>query len=108
MEYEWVKYLLAILSGLVTAIPLVLKLIEYVQKSVKEKNWPDMLDKLMQLMETAEEKFTQGAEKKEWVLAMMKASADSLNYDLDIEQVGTMIDSLCDMSNKVNAPDCSK
>jgi hypothetical protein len=85
-----------------------LKLIEYVQKSVKEKNWPDMLDKLMQLMETAEEKFTQGAEKKEWVLAMMKASADSLNYDLDIEQVGTMIDSLCDMSNKVNAPDCSK
>lgn len=33
---EWLKYLVAIVSGLITAIPLVVKLVEYVQKAVAE------------------------------------------------------------------------
>lgn len=101
---NWMQMIIAVLSGLVTAIPLVYKLVEYIRKAVKEKNWPSMLEKVMSLMATAEKKFESGADRKEWVIAMMKASADSLNYDLDVEALSKMIDSLCDMSNVVNAP----
>lgn len=101
---DWVQFALSIVAGLATAIPLVIKLVEYVQKAIKEKNWGTMLDMVMQYMETAEEKFETGAEKKEWVLAMVKASADTINYDIDLTVIGEMIDKLCDMSNVINPP----
>lgn len=43
-----------------------------------------------------------GAERKEWVLAMLKASADGINYDIDYDAIADMIDSLCDMSKVIN------
>ena len=95
---------ISIVAGLATAIPLVIKLVEYVQKAVKEKNWNKLLALVMQLMEQAEQKFSDGATRKEWVLAMVKASAESINYDIDIEAVADMIDKLCDMTKVVNAP----
>lgn len=101
---EWINYAVSILSGLAVAIPLVVKLVEYVQKSIKEKNWNKLLDLVMKLMSEAETKFETGADKKEWVIAMVKASADTINYDIDIDAVGELIDSLCDMANVVNAP----
>ena len=105
---EWVKYVVAILTGLATAIPLVIKLVEYVKKAVKEKNWNKLLDMVMSLMEEAERKFDDGATRKEWVMAMVKSSADSINYDIDMEAVSELIESLCEMSkivNKENAAD---
>ena len=96
------------MSGLVVLIPLVVKLIEYVKKATKEKNWNKLLDMTMKLMEEAEIKFTEGSDRREWVLAMIKASADSINYDIDIEEVGKMIDSLCDMTKVVNPPVASE
>lgn len=105
---EWINYAVSILSGLTIAIPLVIKLVEYVQKAVKEKNWSNLLELVMNLMSEAEGKFEDGATKKEWVLAMVKSSAESINYDIDIEAVGKLIDSLCDMSKVVNADNKSK
>ncbi len=102
MEMEWVKLIISILSGLAAAIPLVIKLIEYVQKAVKERNWNQVLKIVMDLMETAETKFESGAERKEWVLSMLKASADSINYDIDYQAIGDMIDNLCDFSKVIN------
>lgn len=102
MEMEWVKLAVSILSGLAAAIPLVIKLVEYVQKAIKERNWNQVLKIVMELMETAETKFESGAERKEWVLSMLKASADSINYDIDYQAIGDMIDSLCDFSKVIN------
>lgn len=99
---EILKYIAAIASGLAAAIPLVIQLIKYVKQAVKERNWGVVLSKVMSLMETAETKFAEGAERKEWVLAMLKASADSINYDIDYDAIGEMIDSLCDMSKIIN------
>ena len=105
MNMAWMKLLIAILSGLITAIPLVVKLVEYVQKAIKEKNWNELLRMVMNYMETAESKFDNGADRKEWVLAMVKASADTVNYDIDMNAVSDLIDSLCNMSKTVNAPE---
>ena len=105
---EWINYAVSVLSGLAVAIPLVVKLVEYVKKAVKEKNWNQVLKLVMDLMTEAEKKFETGAEKKEWVLAMIKASADSINYDIDTNAISELIDSLCDMSKAVNAPSANK
>ena len=98
------NFIISIIAGLGAAIPLVLKLIEYVQKAVKEKNWGQLLNLVMSLMAEAESKFETGAERKEWVLAMVTASAKEINYDVDVSVISGMIDSLCAMSKQVNAP----
>lgn len=98
------NFIISIIAGLGAAIPLVLKLIEYVQKAVKEKNWGQLLNLVMSLMAEAESKFETGAERKEWVLAMVTASANEINYDIDMSAVSSMIDSLCAMSKQVNPP----
>ncbi len=104
MNMEWLRLLVSVLAGLATAIPLAVKLVEYVQKAVKEKNWGKVLDMVMKYMATAEKKFDNGADRKEWVLAMVKASAETVNYDIDMEVVSKLIDDLCEMSKAVNAP----
>lgn len=101
---EWLELAVSILAGLATAIPLVIKLVEYVKKAVKEKNWNALLDMVMDYMEIAETKFETGAERKEWVLAMVEASADTVNYDIDLAVVSKLIDSLCSMTKVVNPP----
>lgn len=101
---EWTDVVLSIISGLAAAIPLVIKLVEYVRKAVQEKNWNNLLKLVTRLMEEAENKFTNGADRKSWVISMVQASADTINYEIDINQVSELIDSLCAMSKIVNAP----
>lgn len=101
---EYTDLIIAIIAGLATAIPLVIKLVEYVKKSVQEKNWGQLVSLVIDLMEEAETKFEDGATRKEWVMAMAKAAADSINYKIDEEALSKMIDALCDMSKVVNAP----
>lgn len=100
---EILKLIAVIASGLAATIPLVIQLVKYVKQAIKEKNWPVVLQKVMDLMEIAERKFEEGAERKEWVLAMLKASADGINYDIDYDAIADMIDRLCDMSKIINA-----
>ena len=104
MRTEWVNIIISVLSGLAVAVPLAIKLIEYVKKAIKERNWTQILNMLMKYMEEAETKFESGADKKEWVMAMIKASADTVNYDVNMDVISNMIDELCNMSNVVNAP----
>ena len=101
---EYTDLIIAIIAGLATAIPLVIKLVEYVRKSVQEKNWGQLVSLVIDLMEEAETKFEDGATRKEWVMAMAKAVADSINYEIDEDSLSKMIDALCDMSKVVIAP----
>lgn len=100
---EILKLVAAVASGLAAAIPLAIKLVECAKQVIKERNWSIVIQKVMDLMEVAESKFAEGAERKEWVLAMLKASADGINYDIDYDAIANMIDRLCDMSKIVNA-----
>lgn len=99
---QWLEYVLSIVAGLAAAIPLVIKLIEYVKKSIREKNWPEMLKMVMGFMEIAEKKFEDGETKKAFVMSMVAASAEKVNYDIDMNVVSEMIDSLCDLSKEIN------
>ena len=101
---EWVDIIVSILSGLVAVIPLVIKLVQYVEKAAKEKNWQALLSLVTNLMTEAEAKFNNGNERREWVLMCVKASADTINYEIDMEIVDQLITDLCAMSKLVNAP----
>lgn len=101
---DWYEVIISILSGLAVAIPLVIKLVEYVRKAIKEKNWKDLLELVTNLMKEAEGKFDNGADRREWVITCVKATASTINYDIDIDVVGKLIDELTAMSKIVNAP----
>ena len=97
-----INVIVAVLAGLATCIPLVLKLVQYVKKATQEKNWGGLLDLVMELMEQAEKKFADGATRKEWVMAMVQTSAEYVNYPLDTQALSNMIDELVNLTNKVN------
>lgn len=98
----WIQAIISILSGVAILVPLVVKLIEYVKKNAKEKNWSSMLVLVMNLMSQAETMFDKGADKKEWVINELKAVANTLNYEIDWDVVGEMIDKICDVSKEIN------
>lgn len=102
MDAEWVRLITSVLSGLAVTIPLVIQLVKYVQKAIQERNWPKVVKLVTGYMERAETMFEKGADRKEWVMAMVKASADAVEYDLDMDKISELIDSLCDMSKIVN------
>ena len=102
---NWAQLITAILAGLATAIPLVVKLVNVVQAAVKEKNWNQLLKMMMDYMTQAEKNISSGAERKEWVMSMVKASAATINYDLtpeDEAKLADLIDAICDASKIIN------
>lgn len=101
---EWLELAVSVLAGLAAAIPLVIKLVEYVKKAIKEKNWGVVLNLVISYMEIAETMFETGAERKEWVLDMIKESANVVNYDIDIVVIDKLIDDLCAMTKAINPP----
>jgi hypothetical protein len=96
------ELLIEILGGLVVIIPLVVKLVEYVKKSALEKNWNNLIRLLLNLIATAEEKFDNGADRKQWVIAMIQASANTINYPITEKELGDLIDNLVALTKKVN------
>jgi hypothetical protein len=98
----WTTIILPIISGLVTAIPLIIKLVEVSQKNIKEKDWSMVMQLVLRLMTEAEENYSTGAERKEYVLDSIKALQSTLNYDVDLDAIGSMIDSIVKTSKQIN------
>lgn len=98
----WIQAIISILSGVAILVPLIVKLIQYVQANAKEKNWSSLMVLVMNLMAQAEQMFDKGADKKEWVINELKAVASTLNYEIDWNVVSEMIDKICDVSKEIN------
>lgn len=99
-----VSIIVAILTGLAACIPLAVKLAQYAQKAAKEKNWGAFLGLAVDLIQQAEQKFNDGSTRKEWVMAMVKTSAEYINYPVDSDALSNLIDALVGMSKTVNVP----
>lgn len=100
---DWVNVIVSILSGLAVVIPLAVELVKWVKKAVQEKNWSKLITLVMTFMAEAEKMFSTGEERKNYVLLAIKASADTINYPIDMEQVSKLIDEIVAMSKVVNA-----
>lgn len=94
--------IIEILAGLAIVIPLVIELVKYVRKSALERNWTNLIQLVMSLIAAAEEKFDNGADRKQWVIAMVQASANTINYPISDKELGDLIDDLVELTNRVN------
>lgn len=100
-----IQIIVSILTGLAACIPLAIKLVQYVQKAAQEKNWGAFLGLAVDLIQQAEQKFSDGATRKEWVMAMVKTSAEYINYPVDSDALSNLIDALVGLSKNVNVPE---
>lgn len=98
----WMNIVLPIISGLVATIPLVIKLVDVAQKSAKAKNWEAVIQLVLALMKEAEQNYTNGADKKQYVMSSIKAMEKSLQYDIDENAIGELIDAVVDATRKIN------
>ena len=99
---EWAKLIISNLTGIAAIIALVISLVKYVKQAIKEKNWPQVVKMVSDYMEQAEDMFDSGADRKQWVMAMVQVSADSVKYNITMTEIGQLIDDLCAMSKVVN------
>ena len=99
---EWAKLIISNLTGIAAIIALVISLVKYVKQAIKEKNWPQVVKMVSDYMSQAEDMFESGADRKQWVMAMVQVSADSVKYNINMTEIGQLIDDLCAMSKIVN------
>lgn len=102
---NWVEIVVSILSGLAVCIPLVVQLVNTVRAAVQEKNWAQLMNIVLELMEQAETMFEKGADRKAWVMAGVESAAISVNFNYDDaakRKVSEMIDAICDAAKVVN------
>ncbi len=104
MNMEWAKLILSNLTGIAAIIALMISMVKYVQQIIKDKNWPEVVKMVAGYMEQAEDMFDNGASRKEWVMAMVKASPEAVKYGINMSDIDKLIDDLCKMSKTVNAP----
>lgn len=97
-----VKYVPQILVGLAVIIPLIVALIKYVTKAADDKNWNIIVKMVLDLMVQAEQDYSTGAEKKEFVMNQLKVLANTVDFEIDWDKVSDLIDALCDMAHEVN------
>ena len=98
----WIEIIVSIITGLVVCIPLVVKLVQFIRSAVKAKNWAPMMQLVLKLMAEAEENYSTGAEKKAYVIDSIKALEGTLNYDVDVDAIDAMIDSIVLATKKIN------
>lgn len=98
----WIEIVIAVLTGLATCIPLVIKLVQTIKEAVKAKNWTPLMQLMLKLMAEAEDNYSTGAEKKTYVIDSIKALESSLNYDVDMDAVSAMVDAIIDATKKIN------
>ena len=102
---EYIELIVAVLSGLATAIPLVVQLVKYIKTAMQEKNWNDILELVMEYMKAAEGMFDSGAERKQWVMESIVVGAKGIDYPLDdvaMAKISDMIDGICAAAKKIN------
>ena len=100
---KWIELIIAVLSGLVATIPLVTQLVKYVKAAIQEKNWSKVMKLVLNLMTEAEKNYATGAERKQYVISSIESIKDTLNYQVDMNQISAMIDAIVAASKTINA-----
>ena len=99
---EWLKLILSIISGIVTCVPLVITLVKVLRDLYKEKNWDKLVVIVSKFIAEAETLYSDGESKKEYVMKSVLAISKTINYPIDKEALGELIDNLVTLSKKVN------
>lgn len=99
---DWITLIVSIASSIVIMLPLVVSLVKHVKLLAKEKNWASFLRLLNTYIVKAEENFENGADKEEWVVSMIMASANVIHFDIDENELREIIRHIIYVTNNVN------
>lgn len=99
---NWFDIVKVVIYAIVIIVPLVYNLVKYVKMAVRQKNWKPILSLVMELMGAAEDMYDSGADRKAWVMSMVESTATGIGSPISMDEISDMIDSLCEMSKKVN------
>ena len=99
---ETLNLILRIVAAVVPMIPLVIALVTFVKKAIQEKNWKQMVNLALKLIIEAETLYATGAERKAYVMKLVKAAADEINYTVDEAALSDLIDSIISVTKSVN------
>lgn len=83
-------------------IPMVIAFARAIKKAAKERNWSKLLDLAMSLIAQAETEFAEGADKKSFVMQMLKASLEEIDYEISDEDLSDLVDKVVELTKKVN------
>ena len=101
----WVG-LITLICGLIAAIatlvPTFVKLFNTVKELVKEKNWKKITQIAINAIRAAEQSGMSGADKKEMVIAAVKAGCAEAGIELDDEQLVRLADYIDEMIKYFN------
>lgn len=100
---EWLEVIAGILVGLVVLIPFGVKLFYWLKGIISEKKWPELIDVVIKLITEAETAYPDGASRKQYVMQMVKSTADAMDYDVDMAEISKFIDNVVAMAKLVNA-----
>lgn len=101
----WLDIIIGVLSGLSVAIPLGITLYKTIKNLIQEKKWNELVKMTLEFMTEAEQRYTNGEDKKTLVIAMIQKSASQIGYNLDAEsesKISDLIDSVCEASKTIN------
>lgn len=105
MDYmEIIRIVVSLVEGLAICIPLVIALVKNVKKAIQEKNWDRLIRMAFDYMAEAEELFSTGAERKVWVMTMIKESAaqTGMEWTSEVEaKISQMIDDACALAKEL-------
>lgn len=94
--------ILSIVTGIATCIPIAIQLVKYIKEATKEKNWGKLVVIVSNFIAEAEILFPDGASKKDYVINSVFNIAKTIDYPVDKEMLGELIDNLVALSKKVN------
>ena len=100
---DWFEVIVGILVGLTVLIPLGVKIFHWLKKVISEKKWPELIEVVIKLITEAETAYPDGASRKEYVMQMVKSTADAMDYDVDMAEISKFIDNVVAMAKLVNA-----
>jgi len=80
---EWIDLIVAICGAISVIVPLTIKYVKAIKTIIKEKNYSKLLVVMKDAAVEAEKLYKDGAEKRAYVLNLVKVSCESLGIEYE-------------------------
>ena len=99
---EYIDLIIAICGAISVIVPLAVKYYNAIKSLIKEKNYIKILDILRDAAAEAEKLYENGAEKREYVLNIVKVSCDNLKVEYDEKRFDEELTKLIVATKEIN------
>ena len=99
---EYIELIIAICSAISVIVPMAIKLYKTIKELVKEKNYTKILDIMKDAAGEAEQLFKDKAERRDYVLNILKVTCENLKVEYDEVRLDTELTKLIKATKKIN------